>query len=160
MAAITDLVVPLWVQDQRDFFARATTRDNHKISSRERWAMALLFAGMAAGALVTVSPFFVAAPYLANWDHGLIVLMGLTPAIAAAMSGYAESMAFASQAKRYRWMAELFMRAELRLREAIGAGHTANAQQLILELGNEALEEDGDWVLVHRERPPEAPKGG
>lgn len=34
--------------------------------------------------------------------------MGLTPAVAAAMGGYAESMAFASQAKRCRRMAELF----------------------------------------------------
>ena len=86
--------------------------------------------------------------------------MGLTPAIAAAMGGYAERMAFAPQAKRYRWMAELFTRTEARLHAAIAAHNTGDAQQLIRELGSEALEENGDWVLMHRERPPEAPKGG
>lgn len=57
-------------------------------------------------------------------------------------------------------MAELFTRAEVRLRDAISTGKTADAQQLILELGNEALGENGDWVMMHRERPPEASKVG
>jgi hypothetical protein len=38
--------------------------------------------------------------------------------------------------------------------------HYQPAQHLIEELGKEALEENGDWVLLHRERPLEVPHAG
>jgi hypothetical protein len=159
LEAIDKLVLPRWVEDQRTFFANAAQRDRHKIERRELWAVWLLVAGLVAGAVVVAGQLSASNSTSSNWQHVLIVLMGFAPAIAAAMGGYADKMVFASQAKRYLWMAELFARAEARLRNAVSAGNLAAAQVLIAELGNEALGENGDWVLMHRERPPEAPKG-
>ena len=38
-------------------------------------------------------------------------------------------------------------------------GKRHEAQELLIELGKEALGENGDWMLLHRERPLEVPKG-
>lgn len=84
--------------------------------------------------------------------------MGTAPAIAAALGGYAEKMAFAAQQKRYRWMRDLFARANTQLEKFLDAGRLHEAQRLILDLGKEALEENGDWVMIHREREMEVPK--
>jgi hypothetical protein len=35
-----------------------------------------------------------------------------------------------------------------------------SARHLILDLGREALLENSDWVLMHRERPMKIPMGG
>ena len=71
-----------------------------------------------------------------------------------------KQMAFAPQAKRYQWMAALFGRAHRRLEDALRRDDLSTARQLLLELGTEALGENGDWVMMHREREPEAPSAG
>jgi len=85
--------------------------------------------------------------------------MGITPAIAAAIGGYAEKMAFSAQAKRYDWMKALFERAANQLTNLVERRDRAGAQQLIFDLGKEALEENGDWVMIHRERTADVYKG-
>ena len=46
----------------------------------------------------------------------------------------------------------------LRAEAGISAAGDA-ADELLRELGKEALIENGDWVLLHRERPIDIPKG-
>ena len=157
---IRDVVVPNWVEDQQGFFERATRRDHDKIQRHERWGLWLLGGGLVAGAIVAASQLTNGGGLAPNWHHGLIVAMGFAPAIAAAIGGYAERLAFSPQAKRYHWMAELFARAETLISDAVRVSDITGARQVILELGKEALGENGDWVLMHRERPPEAPTGG
>jgi len=89
-------------------------------------------------------------------------------------------MAYSAQAKRYDWMSALFDRAAKQVdklfarstNQGIGlpgsSGNNGNRaenkyspmQRLCLDLGTEALEENGDWVLLHRERPLEVPHAG
>jgi hypothetical protein len=57
-------------------------------------------------------------------------------------------------------MGALFRRARRRLNKLIRSRDHAAAQQLVRELGREALAENGDWVLLHRQRPLEVPKAG
>ena len=56
-------------------------------------------------------------------------------------------------------MAEIFARAGERMAALLHDGKTARAGALAVELGKEALAEHGDWVILHRERPVELPKG-
>jgi hypothetical protein len=79
------------------------------------------------------------------------------------MGGYAEKMALSAQAKRYGWMSALFTRARKQLGSILDGQDPSEdkvriARNIIRELGREALEENGDWVLVHRERTLELPK--
>jgi hypothetical protein len=43
------------------------------------------------------------------------------------------------------------------LSKAIDRDDLSEAQTLLRELGREALAENGDWVLLHRQRPLEMP---
>ena len=54
---------------------------------------------------------------------------------------------------------QIFDRAAHRLREYLAAGNEPAARRVIRELGEEALVENADWVLLHRDRPLGLPKG-
>ena len=55
-------------------------------------------------------------------------------------------------------MSVLFDHACRRLDELLAAGDLAEAEALVPELGKEALAENGDWLLLHRDRPMEVPQ--
>jgi len=159
-AAMVEFVLKHWVEDQRAFFDRATRRDHGKLARRENLAQSLFGFGLVLAVLVValhlLLPDFGES---SHWRHLLIVVMGITPAIAAAIGGYAEKMAFSAQAKRYDWMKALFDRAANQLRLLVDRKDYSGAQQLIFDLGKEALEENGDWVMIHRERTADVYKG-
>lgn len=155
---LRDLVLERWIEDQHSFFSRASDRDRLKLEGRERLAKRLVAFGIGLAVLVVaLHGWSGEAGEHATWRHVLIVLMALAPAMAAAMEGYADKMAYSVQAKRYLWMSALFRRAGTRLGAMIDEGRLGEARELIRETGNEALEESGDWVLTHRERPPAVP---
>jgi hypothetical protein len=54
-------------------------------------------------------------------------------------------------------MAEIFSRGAVCLEFALRDTDYGLAKSLIRELGDEALAENGDWVLLHRERAIEVP---
>ena len=85
--------------------------------------------------------------------------IALAPILAGLMIGYAEKRAFGDHAKQYERMSILFSNARGHLKKLLDEGDYLRACQLITELGKEALMENGDWVLIHRDRPIEVPKG-
>ncbi len=94
-----------------------------------------------------------------TWHNLLILLIALFPAAGALLHHYVETMAFAEEAKQYRRMAYLFERADEQLKQLQSqpqSGETdihRQEQKVLFELGKEALEENGDWVLLHRKPP-------
>ncbi|HAI68897.1 MAG TPA: hypothetical protein DCM38_05595, partial [Gammaproteobacteria bacterium] len=87
------------------------------------------------------------------------------PATGALLHHYVEKMAFEEQAKQYERMATLFAKADEEVKKLINApvqneATQQRAEEVLFELGKEALEENGDWVLLHRKRQLELPKGG
>ncbi len=156
-----EFVLLHWVEDQQNFFSGATKRDRKNLARHERIAKSLFVFGMMLAIAVFCLHFseFHESESYTHLHHWLIVIMGAAPAIAAAMGGYAEKMAFSAQAKRYQWMSALFTRATAQLKGLLDQNNLSAAQELIRELGKEALEEEGDWVMTHRERPMEIPQG-
>ncbi|MBK9249597.1 MAG: hypothetical protein IPM69_16140 [Ignavibacteria bacterium] len=57
-------------------------------------------------------------------------------------------------------MGTLFANAKKYYAQKLKSGDLEATQSLTLELGKEALIENGDWVMLHRERPMEVPKAG
>ncbi|MCK9686105.1 hypothetical protein [Scleromatobacter humisilvae] len=149
--------LPRWVVREHKFFSDATNSNHGKTELREKLEDSLLVAGLLLAGVALAMQLKELFEHLRN---KLIVLMVLAPTIAAALSGYSKQMAFVPQAKRYQWMAALFDRARQRLKEALDAKDLDAAQRLLVELGTEALSENGDWVMMHREREPEAPTAG
>jgi hypothetical protein len=99
------------------------------------------------------------------WHNFLILLIALFPATGALLHHFAEKMAFEEEAKQYYRMGKLFETAHQKLKNLLPHGQTdatqpdtsSQATQVLFELGKEALEENGDWVLIHRKPPLKVP---
>jgi hypothetical protein len=66
-------------------------------------------------------------------------------------------MAHSEHAKQYSRMPAVFSRAQDVIEGKLHCKDAEAAQDCIRKLGKEALKENGDWVLLHRERPLEMP---
>jgi hypothetical protein len=89
----------------------------------------------------------------------VVVALGMVTVVGALVQSYTQKRAFGEHARQYSRMAEIFTRAGERMAALLHDGKTARAGALAVELGKEALAEHGDWVMLHRERPVELPKG-
>ncbi len=159
--ALRELVLPHWIEAQFEFFKRRTGDNRRSHEWRESGMNGFFGAGLGIAILVVVLDLYLPrSGFYPGVHHWLIVGMGTMPAIAAALGGFAEKMAFSEQAKRYRWMSGLFERARRKLDEFLEENQLKKAQDLIRDLGKEALVENGDWVMAHREREIDPPRGG
>lgn len=156
-------------------FAGATKRERRKAEFHERLSRSFLRAsfacsvGLAAYGLVAwFAPLVIAAlPGEEALHGGLIFAISLTAIGAALFNDYPNRRAHPQHARRYAVMGGICRRALDALDEAEhrsawrepGAGplpsRIETARACIRELGHEALSENGDWLLLHRELPIE-----
>jgi hypothetical protein len=158
------LVTDAWVKSQRDYFVKAAGRDENALVFWKRAGNLFFFAGLAwAGVKV-----FLGSPHpridenlkdvlLSDLLHSLVVLISLTPVIAALFYSYTRTRALSEHAKQYSRMAQVFAAADRKVTELLRAGRLTEARLLLLDLGKEALLENSDWVQLHRERPIQVP---
>lgn len=180
------LVLRHWVDDQRRYFQKNSVRDQERLEKNERRVRIALTATSILTALLVVVTFgeekiahLIAGMIGGHGDgeaaeHALhiaeMIVQGIhttlmsfvviTPGFAATLDGFGEKLAFAEQAKQYQRMRELFEVAAVRLTESLEQGNHEQASTVIRELGEEALAENGDWVMMHREREVEVPHAG
>jgi hypothetical protein len=158
------LILKHWVKAEADYHRGAARREKKKLEKYEPWIKRfLLFAVVLASILVLA--VWVPHPWSHEWQgwlaeystvhHTLIVFLTLPPVAAALLHSYLEKAAFSEHFKQYTRTHAIFSNAEERLRELIREDKYSEAQQAIEALGKEALVENGDWVLMHRERPLE-----
>jgi hypothetical protein len=82
----------------------------------------------------------------------LLVLMGVFPLIAGVRDAYSHKKAEKELIKQYRFMSGILSNA----RRLLDSSDDPNFRRRVLRaLGNAALEEDAEWILMHRERPLE-----
>jgi hypothetical protein len=156
-------VVEDWAQGQYHYFGRTQRRLHAVLKKLERRTDWLLVVSVLAGVAVFVSTFRL-LPWISTMreqhpvTHTLAVaLIGLSTAAAALIHGYAEQRALSVQVKRYERMHALFGTALRVLEAPMKAGDWDTARSVLGELGREALEENADWVMLHRDRPIELP---
>jgi len=87
-----------------------------------------------------------------SYRDTLILLMGVLPLIAAVREAYANKKAEKELIKQYRFMHRIFSNARRRLLEARS---TTDKRAILRALGDAALDEHAEWILMHRERPLE-----
>jgi len=100
-------------------------------------------------------PFWSQIKLKTDTAEFLIAGIGMTAVVGGLLHYYAEKRAFSEHAKQYNRMAIIFRNAAERLSNFHYPEDYEKAASLIKELGIEALAENGDWVLLHRERPLE-----
>ena len=144
-----ELLLKHWVEDQANYYPRAMKRDHHKLFKLELLINFFFALGIAlAGLQLTSLP-----------QHFLTIAIGLAPIIAALLGGYIERNALLSHIKQYERMGELFHHASEWLGKLMIEGKRHEVIEFLVELGKESISENGDWMLLHRERPLEVPKG-
>jgi hypothetical protein len=142
------LILKHWVEDQYVYFSKVALREQAKFQRIKKVSYAFFLVGLAMGMIkMFLSP-----------DHPILVAIGIAVILAALLLGYAKSRALSEHAKQYGRMSIIFANAKRHLEECIASERTAEARALVEELGKEALAENGDWVLLHRERPIQVPK--
>lgn len=142
-------VLKHWVHDQAAYFDKARHRDHHKHEKFER--VINIFFYLAIG--------FAIVQMFIPPSHYMVVAIGISPIVAALLGNYLEKNALAGHIKQYDYAAGVFSRAERHLKRLLAADDMHTAKNFVFELGLEALAENGDWLLLHRERPLEVPKG-
>ncbi len=142
-----------WIEGQQNYFRSAALRDEKWLNRTEHIIHALLGLGIALALAVVII-----GHDLGDWTHGFLVLAAvLAPAAAGVVHYQAERRALSEQKKRYERMSVLYRIASDRMREVLKTGAVNDARRLLRELGLEALFENADWVLLHRDRPLAVP---
>jgi hypothetical protein len=159
--AHADLALQHWVGGQAAYYADRAQSQRRRLHLFERGSRLFMGAGLAATALLVV--FWSRLETLPVWHRWLVVLMGFAPIGAALWETYAERLGLRAQVNQYARFAGIFRRAR-RFAERLERDPSRHDRQhaliaLLRELGREALMENGDWVLLLRERPIVLPKG-
>ena len=96
---------------------------------------------------------FLSGPVATDQQRNvLLVLMGMLPLIAGIWDAYSHKKAEKELIKQYGFMGRVFTKA----RSLLDAeGDPAFQRRVLKTLGQAALEEGAEWLLMHRERPPE-----
>ncbi len=156
----------LWVEDQQSYFHRAAKRDERRLALLEFLGNTLAYFAVAVAATLFAVVFFRSLPKLLG--HGFfgdyiydvawwVIVIEACLAGAALLHNYGNGMAYREHAKQYARMEGVFSRAGKLLKDSLKASDSTTALRCIKKLGKEALTENGDWVLLHRERPLDVP---
>jgi hypothetical protein len=150
-----------WVHEQSQWFAAKVVSQGRRLASATRSAQSLIAVGVltAAGIGVTliVYPGFretrVPGTEVRLIDT-ILCFVGLAGVAGVFWLHYLAKLFCSEQVKQYQKMADLFTRADRKLAGVAGPGHERATGDILRELGKEALLENADWLLLHRERPP------
>jgi len=145
-----------WIQDQHRYFKRAAKRYQFLADKFELIVGLLLTIGAAVAFFLMLFEFILGNVANPVRSYALIAIEALLAAAALA-NHYSESMAFTELAKQYARMQSVFYRACTVMEQSIRARDLAKAKECLSKLGQEALAENGDWILLHRERPLKIP---
>jgi hypothetical protein len=165
-------VMQHWIDDQHAFFSRRAETETHKHERFEKY----VHVGLIVGLLMSLGfglLFALPNPISRStrdwfehnhWAGGVLIVLTTLPLLCAmVVHAYREYRALGQQARQYKVMEQLFANArnqwQVMTQKASGEASVADMLDLIDELGKEALVENADWVLLHRDRPLEVPHG-
>jgi hypothetical protein len=155
------LIRRAWVEGQCEFFHKATKQErkkkrSHHVRGQTRFLVSMAIAAVLGGALLVAHGVLGRSLPKEDWviDIGLTAI-GILTVWAAMPIALSEKMAYAEHANQYRTMHDLFSYAASRFESATKDDKRCFA--FIRDLGREALSENGDWLLMHRERHLEVP---
>ena len=146
------LVRKYWIDDQQKYFEKAAERDLAKHERLERTGLRCIYG---VGLLYVI--LLVSRLNHAEYPEGISIALETLLGAAAILHHYDNRMAYAEHAKQYRRVAALFAHGSELLGKFLDHRDYENAAMCVKQVGDEALTENGDWVLLHRERPLEMP---
>lgn len=163
---LAKLVFQRWIESQGQYFTRAVEKQKRKLERFEgrvklcfRIGFAIVLVLGVWSGLLSVKQMF-GPRVLASVPPEPELLLGsmlltitMTAVVAALTHNYVEKLALRNQVRMYERMRRLYHRYGERLRSTRGADFVSG----LFNLGREALVENGEWVMTHRDRPLEVP---
>ncbi|HZW12161.1 MAG TPA: hypothetical protein VFF81_03085 [Noviherbaspirillum sp.] len=159
----TRLALDYWVRDQFNYFAGTRQKAQANRTADEkitRQAKALFIGGICVLALTGLFQIFFAlrvSVFADNVIQTCIVIYNLLFWALPAVNLYGDIMGYSEHAKRYKKMGYYFGICEQKLAQALLDKDTFRASELLRQIGRQALVENGDWLLLHRQRPVQVP---
>jgi hypothetical protein len=147
-------VINQWVGDENTnlgqlaYYSRKASQNSVKIRRTEFLGAACLWSGIGVAVVLALTSDLLSA----QQQKVLFILMGLLPLIAGVRDAIAHKKAEKELIKQYRFMARIFSNAS----RLLGDSQNIEFQRRVLKaLGEAALEEGAEWILMHRARPLE-----
>jgi hypothetical protein len=143
-----------WVGDpesgtgQLDYYRRKSRIKEDNYRRTTRLGSLCLWAG------ILIAVFLAVGSGALDMDqrHVLLIFMGVLPLIAGVRDAYSHKKAERELIKQYRFMGKVLANAR---RLLLSTDDTAFHRRVLRAVGNAALEEHAEWILMHRERPLE-----
>lgn len=164
-------LVTHWIQDQRRYFASKARLEKQKLDNETTIVAGLLklSGGLSVALALALSIPLISALAPVNalqrliptpFQHAtLMVLIPMLAVSAGLLHGYGQLLARSEHIRQFGRMGELFDAGARELERLLREHNQEAVTALVRELGVEALEENGDWLILHRERPLEVPPG-
>jgi len=146
-----------WLEDQKIYFLRggsSAPKKQQKLAKRMLYSRILFFSGGATTLLLLLKSITSLPSQLLPW---LTFFAAILFVLSAIFRNHSDLMAYEEDANRYQKMGNLFDRAIIVLSQHIEAGNTESARTVLKLIGKEALAENGEWLLLHRQRKFEIP---
>jgi hypothetical protein len=156
-AAWVDWVIGEWVgaagpaadgQGQLAYYARKEAQNSARYRRTRLLGSVCLWSGIGVAILL----FLSGAAGASEWRRSMLILMGVLPLIAGVWDAYSHKRAEKELIKQYAFMSRVFRKARKLLD---GTGDVEFRRRVLKALGQAALEEGAEWLLMHRERPLE-----
>ncbi len=88
-----------------------------------------------------------------HWNGVLHLLIAVPSVALGIFKIWVEQAGYDEQVRNYSHMANLFAHRARELKDHLDAENLSDAQGVIRELGIQALQENGSWLIMHREHP-------
>lgn len=149
-----DWVVGQWVggtENQAGQLFYYSTREEEKVVHHKHTTR-LGKVSLSVGMLIAILLAVAGTKILESHRTVLLILMGILPLIAGVRDAYSHKKAEKELIKQYRFMRVIFSNAR---RLLDNSDDIEFRRDVLRALGNAALEEGAEWILMHRERPLE-----
>lgn len=100
--------------------------------------------------LLALMALLLVGPWIpSDWRTPIVYLMGMVLVLVGVRQSYAKSTAESELIRQYEFMHRIFHNARRRINEA---EDDVERRRILKLLGDSALEEHAEWILIHRER--------
>jgi len=156
-----ELVLDHWVENEAIWYAAKAKQQQRILGLLNHITGRSLLTVWLVSTLVPLS-FLIPWRGLVGWQtwapeeprRGILLLLVLLPSLLIGLFRvWVEQAGYDMHARKYHRMAQIFHRSADRLKECFQQKRVKEAREILRQLGIDALEENGDWLLLHRERP-------
>jgi hypothetical protein len=149
-----DWVIEQWVGDEQGQTGQLSYYRRKELEKARRFRRTTFLGvlSLRAGVLIAVLLAVAGTHMSGSYKQYLLVLMGILPLFAGVRDAYSHKKAEKELIKQYRFMRGILANA----RRLLDSSKDLEFRRAVLRaLGNAALEEGAEWILMHRERPLE-----